>query len=138
MCVFGGLNDQTRTLDVSVPAEQRQWGGVGGKLTPSIRADLLRRVNPEQTKGLRGFLPLYRGMRLYLPSKDCMRLGVMKGCCLLLEDIVFADDEVLHGRSKLPYVSALLPHAYTLLYIFIPGLRRLPHSLSFSRFPFPR
>jgi len=65
------------------------------KLTDSVRADLLRRVNPEQTKGLPSFLPLHRGMRLILSSKDCVRLGVMKGCPVVLRDIVFAEDEVL-------------------------------------------
>ena len=34
-------------------------------------------------------------MRLVLSSKDCVRLGVMKGCPVILESIVFADDEVL-------------------------------------------
>ena len=65
------------------------------KLTDAVRADLLRRVNPEQTKGLPSFLPLHRGMRLLLSSKDCVRLGIMKGCPVILRDIVFADDEVL-------------------------------------------
>ena len=36
------------------------------------RAELLRRVNPEQTKGLPSFLPLYIGMRVLLASKDCV------------------------------------------------------------------
>ena len=60
--------------DVAVHAEDAQ------KLTDEVRGDLLRRVDPEHTKGLPSFLPLYRGMRLLLSSKDCVRLGVMKGC----------------------------------------------------------
>eukprot|EP00973_Karenia_brevis_P015601 2134074-Karenia_brevis.AAC.1 len=63
------------------------------KITDAVQTDLLRRVNPEQTKGLPSFLPLHRGMRLLLSSKDCVRLGIIKGCPVILRDIVFADDE---------------------------------------------
>ena len=65
------------------------------KLTDEVRGDLLRRVNPEHTQRLPSFLPLYRGMRLLLSSNVCVRLGVMKGCPVILRDIVFAKDEVL-------------------------------------------
>ena len=65
------------------------------KLTPQLRASLLQRVNPDDTSGLPGFLPLYRGMRLLLSPKDCVRLGIVKGCPCILETIVFADDENL-------------------------------------------
>ena len=75
--------------DVAVQAEDAQ------KLTDQVRGDLLRRVNPENTKGLPSFLPLYRGMSFLLSSKDCVRLGIMKGCPVILRDIVFARDEVL-------------------------------------------
>ena len=63
------------------------------KLTREIMSKLLRRVSPEQTKGLPRFLPLYRGMRLLLSGKDCARLGVVKGCIIVLRDIILADDE---------------------------------------------
>ena len=59
----------------------------------TVKSELLRRTNPELTKGLPRFLPLYRGIRLVLSSKDCVRLGVMKGSPVILRDIVFADDE---------------------------------------------
>ena len=75
--------------DVAVRAENEK------KLTDAVRADLLRYVNPEDTKGLPSFLPIYRGMRLLLNSKDCVRLGIMKGCPVVVRDIVFADDEAL-------------------------------------------
>ena len=64
------------------------------KLTPLVCADLLRRVNPEQTKGLPSFLPLYRGMKLILSGKDCVRFGIVKGCPVTLRDIVLSDDEI--------------------------------------------
>ena len=64
-------------------------------LTAEVRKDLLRLANPDQTKGLPGFLPLYVGMRLLISSKDCVRLGIMKGCPCILRGIVFSDDETL-------------------------------------------
>ena len=64
------------------------------KLTDTVQADLLHRVNPEQTKGLPHVLHLQRGMRLNLSSKHCVRLGVMKRCLVMLRDIVCAYDEV--------------------------------------------
>ena len=119
----------------------------------SFDTDLTRRIRPhrpEALEWLRSFLSTAFDVLLDFnfscggqgyPSqasqaKCCICLGVMKGCCVLLEDIVFADDAVLHGLSKLTYVSALLPHAYTLLSIYISGLRRRSHSLSLPRFPF--
>ena len=67
------------------------------KFTDEVKAELIKRVSPEQTKCLPSCLPLYIGMRLLLSSKDCVRLGIMKGCPVVLRDIVFADAE------KLPY-----------------------------------
>ena len=65
------------------------------KVTDEVRADLLRRVNPEQTKGLPSFLPLHVGMRLLLSSKDCVRFGLVRGCSCVVRDIIFSDDEAL-------------------------------------------
>ena len=71
------------------------------KLTPKVRDELLKRANPEKTTGRPGFLPLYVGMRLLISSKDCVRLGIMKGCPCVLRDIVFSDDEVLPNIRSL-------------------------------------
>ena len=38
------------------------------KLTADVRAELLRRVNPEQNAGMPSFLPLYLGMRVTLQN----------------------------------------------------------------------
>ena len=65
------------------------------KFTDALKRELLERTNPEFTKGLQSFLPLYRGMRFRLASKDCVRFGVMKGCTCTLKEIVFADAEDL-------------------------------------------
>ena len=65
------------------------------KVSPEVLSELLRKVNPEHNKGLPSFLPLYRGIKLLLSSKDCVRLGIVKGCTCILRDIVFADDEAL-------------------------------------------
>ena len=64
------------------------------KFTDDVRKKLLKLVNPDKTKGLPSFLPLYRGMRLTLGSKDCVRFGIMKGCPVILKDIVFDESEV--------------------------------------------
>ena len=58
--------------------------------TREQRQHLLVAANPRRTKGLPSFLPLYVGMRLLLQSKDCVRFGLMKGCEVVLEHIVFA------------------------------------------------
>ena len=68
------------------------------RLTAEVTKNLLRRVNPEQTKGLSSFLPLYKGMRLLMSSKDCVRFGLVKGCTCILREIVFSE------REELPYV----------------------------------
>ena len=65
------------------------------KMTSAVRANLLKLVNPDDTKCLASFLPLYVGMRLTLLSKDSVRLGLMKGCTCILRHIVFADAEEL-------------------------------------------
>ncbi len=75
-----------------------------------MREALLKRVNPEMTKGLPSFLPLHRGMRLLLSSKDCVRFGLVKGCTCILQDIVLADQE------DLPYnLVAGHPHQRTFM-----------------------
>ena len=66
-----------------------------GKMNAAVYSDLLKRVRPDDTKGLPSFLPLHRGMRFILSTKDCVRLGVMKGCPVILENIIFADEEVV-------------------------------------------
>lgn len=65
------------------------------KMTPNVLTEFLKHVNPERNKRLPGFLPLYRDMRPLLSSKDCVRFGVVKGCPVVLRDIVFSDGEVL-------------------------------------------
>ena len=81
------------------------------KLTREVISDLLKRASPDKTKELPSFLPLYIGMRLILSSKDCVRLGVMKGCPVILENIVFADEEVLPSIAVAgrPYQLRYMP-----------------------------
>ena len=77
------------------------------KFTDEVRKELLRYVNPQNTKGLPSFLPLYQGMRLALSSKDCVRFGVVKGCACVLRHIVFADDEILPDSLVAGHIHAL-------------------------------
>ena len=80
------------------------------KMTNIVQKALLAEVNPQHTKHLPGFLPLYIGMRLLLSSKDCVRFGIVNGCPCTLRDIVFADDEILP--------SSLVPgHAHPLTFM---------------------
>ena len=94
--------------DVVVHAEDLR------KFTDEMRKNLLRLVNPEHTKGLPSFLPLYEGMRLVLSSKDCVRFGVVKGCICTLRCIVFSSSEDLPAAQPtgqghvLRYVPASL------------------------------
>lgn len=52
-------------------------------------------MNPEETKGIASFLPLYQGMRLFVSSEDCVRFGIVKGCPCRLVAIILADAENL-------------------------------------------
>jgi len=77
------------------------------KMVDAVRRELFERVNPEKTKQLPSFLPLYVGMRLLLSSKDCVRFGIMKGCPCILRDIVFADGEVLPSAHVAGHAHSL-------------------------------
>ena len=90
--------------DEAVHAEDKH------KLTKNVQEELLRRFNPDAAKGLPSFLPLYRGMRLLMASKDCVRFGLVKGCVCILRDIVLAEDE-----SKPEHLPAGQPHHLTFM-----------------------
>ena len=64
-------------------------------LTTSVRRALLEKSNLRYVKNLPGTLGLYRGMRLLLHRKLCVRLMLMNGCECRLEEIIFADEEKL-------------------------------------------
>ena len=78
-------------LYVSVACDELEGGP--GRLTDEVRALLLKKNNLSFVKNLPGTLPLYRGMRVLLYSKLCVRLQLMNGCVCVLEDIIFADEE---------------------------------------------
>ena len=73
------------------------------KFTPEVRRELLHRASPELTKGLPSFLPLQVGMKLIMASKECVRLGIMKGCTCTLKHIVLAaEEDALHPDTFIP------------------------------------
>ena len=80
--------DQSRKLHTPLYIVQAKDAAVyvedEGKLNAAVSSELLKRVSPDATKGLPSFLPLYRELRLILSTKDCVRLGVMKGCPVIL------------------------------------------------------
>ncbi|CAK0855377.1 unnamed protein product [Prorocentrum cordatum] len=73
--------------------------GDSRKMTSDVRRALLQKVSPKDTQDLPSLLPLYVGMRLTMYSKDCVRLGLMKGCVCTLRHIVFADGESFPADS---------------------------------------
>ncbi len=77
-------------LYVSVASDEVAVGA--GARTDEVRTLLLKKNNLRQVKNLPGTLPLYRGMRLLLYSKECVRLQLMNGCLIQLEEIIFAED----------------------------------------------
>ena len=115
MRALENAKEQSRKLNVPLFILQASDQAVRvedeAKLTPALRAELLQRVNPDKTKGLPSFLPLYLGMRLFLTSKDCVRFGIMKGCPCILRDIVFSDFEILPQVpvSGYPYSIQYMP-----------------------------
>jgi hypothetical protein len=86
--------------------------------TERVRNQLLDNVTLREIHHMPGILPLYVGMGLLLSSKDCVHLGLMNGCEVVLEEIMFAPVEDLpdalvagsvHELKYLP--SALLLRA---------------------------
>ena len=77
------------------------------KMVPAVQEELLRRNNPRTTQGLPSILPLYIGMRLTLQTKDCVRLGLMKGCVCIVRHIVFAAEEQLRETTQENHVIYL-------------------------------
>ena len=73
---------------------------------------MLQKSNLRDVQNLRGFPPLFRGMRMLLYGEKCVRLGLMNGCECTLEEIIFADEEeippVVYAGS--PIVLQYLPH----------------------------
>ncbi|MAF76427.1 MAG: hypothetical protein CMF17_11365 [Idiomarinaceae bacterium] len=81
-------------LYVSVARDEARGGQVA-LLSDEVRKELLEKSNLRYVKNLPGTLGLYRGMRVLLHKKICVRLLLMNGCECTLEDIIFADDENL-------------------------------------------
>ena len=80
-----------KRLYVSVASDDVAAGGQ--QLTDELRTLLFKRCNLRQVQNLPSALPLFRGIRLLLYSKECVRLGLMNGCLCELEDIIFAEEE---------------------------------------------
>ena len=57
-------------------------------------------------------------MKLLLSSKDCVKLGIVKGCPCTLEDIILADEEVLPH----PHVAG---HSHQLRYMPVSLILRV-------------
>ena len=93
----------SQTLYVSVACDDLVEGPA--RLTDDVREILLKRNNLRLVKNLPATLPLYRGMRLLLYSKLCVRLQLMNGCLCILEDIFFLRTR---RRALTPFASGSL------------------------------
>jgi len=80
-----------KALDVAKADEEHLF-------TEHLRNQLLDNPTLRDTQHTPGILPLFPGMRLILTSKDCVHLGLMHGCELLLEEILCAPAEILPQR----------------------------------------
>ena len=61
--------------------------------TEDVRAQLLRENNLRKLQYLPSVVPLYVGMHLLLYSKECVRLHLMNGCEVILEQIFCSDKD---------------------------------------------
>ena len=75
--------------------------GDRGRYTDAVKERILRIPNLRDTQNRPGFLPLFEGMRVLLFSKDCVRLGLMRGCECSVEAIKVAPQEQLPPATRL-------------------------------------
>jgi len=78
-----------KAWDVADKPEERHL------FTQMVRDETLEEPSLSKTKNMPGILPLFVGMTLNLLSKYCVHLCLTHGCEVLLEQIIFAPDEVL-------------------------------------------
>ena len=86
-----------------------------------LRGKALHYLKARECKHSPGVLPLRRQGRYQILSEACVRLGLMNGCEVILEDINFHPDEPLPS-----YYHAGVPHICTCLQesllVCVPGV----------------
>ena len=85
------------------------------------RGKALHYLQARECKRSPGVLPLRRKGRYQIFSKACVRLGLMNGCEVILEDIHFHPQEELpdHYYSGAPHICKYLPES---LLVRVPGV----------------
>ena len=100
--VRSSLQRQVR-LYISVAGDEaKDTKQNAGAFTSDVRTALLQENNLRKTEYLPSILSLYKGIRLLLYSKECVRLHLMNGCEVQLEDIVFAPEEATEMPDYVP------------------------------------
>ena len=91
------------------------------------RGQALHYLRARECKRSPGVLPLRRKGRYQIFSKACVRLGLMNGCEVILEDVHFHPHEPLpaHYYSGAPHICKYLPES---LLVRVPGVAWALHE----------
>ena len=80
-------------LLLSIAADRCSFGNRDVYLTPALAQEAASVHTLSVTANLPGLLALYLGIELCLETRLCPELGVVRGCTVLVEDIILADNE---------------------------------------------
>ena len=80
-------------LLLSIAADRCSFGNRDVYLTPALAQEAASVHTLSVTANLPGLLALYPGIELCLETRLCPELGVVRGCTVLVEDIILADNE---------------------------------------------
>ena len=111
--VRASLQNRVR-LYVSVACDTAEQGDRASRaFSEDVRVELLRENNLRKLQYLPSILPFYVGMHLLLYSKECVRLHLMNGCEVILEQLFFADSEdeemPTHAAAGAPIFLRYMP-----------------------------
>ena len=92
-CALAEAELQRTRLYLIQAYDAMREGEVAHAEAPAIKQDLLSIASLYKTSGLPSSLCLYIGCVLLLYGKECATYGLMKGCEVVLEQIIFHDQE---------------------------------------------
>ncbi|CAL1151019.1 unnamed protein product [Cladocopium goreaui] len=103
-------------LVLAVAADRSSFGNRNVTLDPTLAQEAAAVHTLSATANLPGFLALYPGVQLCLETKLCPELGVVRGCTVIVDDIVLADTEPSFPRDPTlpPHPLLYLPQALLL------------------------
>lgn len=87
-------------LLLAVAADRQASAAKGFALDPGLALQAAGGHNLSVTMNLPGLLCLYPGISLCLETKICPELGLVRGCVVLLDKIIFADAEPCLGHRS--------------------------------------